>query len=169
MIGLSDLIAQFEADLLAQYGARMLPSHRQALSALKACRSRFAPQMLAACTGCQTRKVLPHSCGHRARSHCQHYDSEVWLQRQLKALLPATYFLVSFTLPAQLGHLAWSHQRFFGQGVCSQTPSGAGGGGFNPTGRLARAVGGGLKGSGRRAGGTEVSGALLVSRGGRRV
>jgi hypothetical protein len=33
------------------------------------------------------------------------------LQRQLKALVPATYFLVTFTLPAQLRALAWAHQR----------------------------------------------------------
>ena len=35
----------------------------------------------------------------------------MWLDRQLKALVPATYFLVTFTLPAQLRALAWSHQR----------------------------------------------------------
>ena len=45
-------------------------------------------------------------------THCQHHDSVLWLQRQLKALVPATYFLVTFTLPAQLRHLAWAHQRF---------------------------------------------------------
>jgi hypothetical protein len=33
------------------------------------------------------------------------------LQRQLKAQVSATYFLVTFTLPAQLRALAWSHQR----------------------------------------------------------
>lgn len=110
MIRLADLIAEFEPELHHKYGPRLLPSHFKALSALKACRSRFAPHMLATCSGCQTQAVLPHSCGHRACPHCQHHDSALWLQRQLKALLPATYFLVTFTLPAQLRHLAWSHQ-----------------------------------------------------------
>ena len=54
---------------------------------------------------------MPHSCGHRACPHCQHHDSQVWLQRQLGALVPATYFLVTFTLPAELRGLAWTHQR----------------------------------------------------------
>jgi len=49
--------------------------------------------------------------GHRACPHCQHHDSQVWLQRQLQSLVPATYFLVTFTLPAELRGLAWSHQR----------------------------------------------------------
>jgi hypothetical protein len=111
MMRLADLIAQFEPALRQKYGPRLLPSHLQALGALKACRSRFAPQMLAACSGCEAHAVLPHSCGHRACPHCQHHDSALWLQRQLKALVPATYFLVTFTLPAQLRHLAWAHQR----------------------------------------------------------
>ena len=54
---------------------------------------------------------MPHSCGHRACPHCQHHDSQVWLQRQLGALVPAIYFLVTFTLPAELRGLAWTHQR----------------------------------------------------------
>ena len=111
MMRLADLIAQFEPELLARHGPRLLPSQRQALAALKACRTRFAPHMLAACAGCHTQACLPHSCGHRACPHCQHFESAVWLQRQLKSLVPATYFLVTFTLPAQLRSLAWAHQR----------------------------------------------------------
>lgn len=111
MMRLADLIARFEPELLARHGPQLLPSQRQALAALKTCRTRFAPHMLAACPGCQTQACLPHSCGHRACPHCQHSQSEVWLQRQLKALVPATYFLVTFTLPAQLRALTWSHQR----------------------------------------------------------
>lgn len=111
MIRLADLIAAFEPALRHKYGQRLLLSHQHALAALKGCRSRFAPHMLATCTGCQAHAVLPHSCGHRACPHCQHHDSQLWLQRQLKALVPATHFLVTFTLPAQLRHLAWAHPR----------------------------------------------------------
>lgn len=111
MMRLADLITQFEPALLERYGPRLLPSHHQALAALKHCRSQFAPHMLAACEGCHVQRCLPHSCGHRACPHCQHHDSAQWLQRQLRALVPATYFLVTFTLPAQLRSLAWQHQR----------------------------------------------------------
>jgi hypothetical protein len=111
MMRLADLIAQFGPELRQRYAQRLLPSHHQALAALTTCRTRFAPHMLAACTGCHTQRSLPHSCGHRACPHCQHFESEAWLQRQLQALVPATYFLVTFTLPAQLRALAWAHQR----------------------------------------------------------
>ena len=67
--------------------------------------------MLAQCTACGDQRSVPHSCGHRACPHCQHHDSQVWLQRQLHSLVPATYFLITFTLPAELRGLAFGHQR----------------------------------------------------------
>ena len=111
MIALAELIERFEPALLQRYGDRLLPSQHQALAAMKRCRTRFAPRMLAQCGACGEQRSVPHSCGHRACPHCQHHDSEVWLQRQLNSLVPATYFMVTFTLPAELRGLAWGHQR----------------------------------------------------------
>ncbi len=54
---------------------------------------------------------MPHSCGHRLCPHYQHHESQQWLERQLKKQVPADYFLVTFTLPAEFRSLLWSHQR----------------------------------------------------------
>ena len=111
MIALAELIERFEPALLEHYGPRLLPSQHKALAAMKRCRTRFAPRMLAVCVACGEQRSVPHSCGHRACPHCQHHDSQVWLQRQLQSLVPATYFLITFTLPSELRGLAWGHQR----------------------------------------------------------
>jgi hypothetical protein len=111
VIALADLIERFAPQLLARYGDRLLPGHRQALGAMQRCRTRFAPRMLAQCKTCGQQRSVPHSCGHRSCPHCQHHESQRWLERQLQASVPASYFLVTFTLPAQLRNLAWSHQR----------------------------------------------------------
>jgi hypothetical protein len=111
VIALAELIERFEPDLLQRYGQRLLPSQRQALVAMKRCRTRFAPRMLAQCAACGEQRSVPHSCGHRACPHCQHHESQLWLERQLALQVPATYFLVTFTLPAELRGLAWTHQR----------------------------------------------------------
>ena len=111
MIALAELIERFGPEVLQHYGERLLPSHRQALAAMKRCRTRFAPRMLAQCAGCGEQRSVPHSCGHRACPHCQHHDSQRWLERQLQRQVPATYFLVTFTLPGELRSLAWQHQR----------------------------------------------------------
>ena len=111
MIALAAIIAQFESAYLAQYASSVLPSQRQALSAMKLCRSSLGPGMLAQCGDCGEQRVVPHSCGHRNCPHCQHFESQRWIERQTQALVPGSYFLITFTVPAELRTLVWQHQR----------------------------------------------------------
>ena len=111
MILLSSIIQRFETEFLAQYQGSLLPSHRKALAAMADCRSSASPAMLAQCSDCDHQLLVPHSCGHRSCPHCQHHESQQWLERQLQKQVPATYFLVTFTLPPTLRDLAFSHQR----------------------------------------------------------
>ena len=110
MIRLSSIIQSFEAEFLSTYKAA-LPSQLKALSALKQCRSTQSPVMVAQCDGCEKQVFIPHSCGHRNCPHCQHYESQQWLERQLNKQVPAEYFMLTFTLPKELRPLAWQHQR----------------------------------------------------------
>ena len=100
MIPLSTVIRRFEADYLRQYGATSLTSQRQALAALRQCRTAMAPRMLTACSACDEQRLIPHSCGHRSCPHCQHHESQQWLERQLRKQVPGSYYLITFTLPA---------------------------------------------------------------------
>lgn len=111
MILLSSIINQFESDCLAQYSGRILASHRNALAAMKVCRTQYSPRMLAGCSKCDHQSYVPHSCGHRNCPHCQAHESQQWLERQLHKQVPAEYFLLTFTLPAEFRPLAWCHQR----------------------------------------------------------
>lgn len=111
MILLSAIIATFEADYLARYGETILPSQLNALHALKRCRTSASPVMRAQCSACDHTELVPHSCGHRACPHCQHHESQRWLERQLAKQVPATYFLLTFTVPEALRPLAWSNQQ----------------------------------------------------------
>jgi len=111
MIALASIIERFGQDYLAQYGGSVLPSQRQALSVMKNCRSRLGPCLLAQCGDCGQQRLVPHSCGHRNCPHCQHFESQRWIERQTQALVPGSYFLVTFTLPAELRALVWRHQR----------------------------------------------------------
>ena len=108
---LASVIERFEAEYLAQYTP--LPSQLQALAAFKRCRTRLAPSMVAQCgnDSCNAQRVVPHSCGHRSCPHCQHFESQRWIERQSRQLVAGPYFLMTFTLPAELRPLAWAHQR----------------------------------------------------------
>ena len=110
MIRLSSLIHTFEAQFLAQYRGRLRSEHYRALAAIKQCRTQASPMMQVQCTGCDQHKRVPHSCGNRHCPHCQHHESQQWLERQLKKQVPAEYFLLTFTLPAEFRALAFAHQ-----------------------------------------------------------
>ena len=111
MITLASIIERFESAYLTQYQSAILPSHRHALAAMKRCRSSMAPRMLAQCSRCDEQRLAPHSCGHRNCPHCQHFESQQWIERQTQRLVPGRYFLITFTLPAQLRTLVWQQQR----------------------------------------------------------
>ena len=113
MITLASVIERFEADCLAQYCATSLPSHTKALAAMKRCRTQLAPRMLAHCGACGRERVVPHSCGHRNCPHRQAHKSQAWIERQLQRQVPASYFMLTFTVPAELRQLAWYHQSWF--------------------------------------------------------
>jgi hypothetical protein len=110
MIRLGAVIDTFETDFLTQYRSRLTADHHRALAAMKQCRTQASPMMQVQCTGCAHQKLVPHSCGHRHCPHCQHHESQQWLERQLKQQVPAEYFLLTFTLPAEFRGLAFAHQ-----------------------------------------------------------
>jgi hypothetical protein len=111
MITLASVIERFEVDYLAQYRRAILPSHRQALAAMKGCRTSMGSAMLAQCSVCDEQRLVPHSCGLRNCPHCQNFESQRWIERQTNRLVAGSYFLITFTLPAELRSLAWQHQR----------------------------------------------------------
>lgn len=110
MILLSQLIDEYEQDLFSAHGHQLLPGHLKALEAMKRCRTSGSRIMVAQCDQCQHQVFLPHSCGHRNCPHCQHHDCQQWLIRQREKLLPVDYFMITFTLPAQLRPMAWLNQ-----------------------------------------------------------
>lgn len=110
MIRLAHVMETFEADFLAEYADRLNANQRRALAAMQICRSQAAQRMQVRCEDCAHKIFVPHSCGHRHCPHCQAHESQRWLEKQLQRQVPASYFLITFTLPAEFRTLAFSHQ-----------------------------------------------------------
>ncbi len=106
MIRLAEVITRYEADLRRHYGMRLRPQHLRALAAIQRCRTPASPKFQVACDSCHHQQLIPHSCGHRHCPRCQQHEGQQWLERQLNKQLPAEYFLLTFTLPAELRALA---------------------------------------------------------------
>ncbi|HEY3618645.1 MAG TPA: transposase [Candidatus Sulfotelmatobacter sp.] len=110
MIRLASVINTFKTDFLAMYRHKLSSAHLGALAAIQRCRTQASPKMQVACADCDHQVLVPHSCGHRHCPHCQHHESQQWLERQIKKQVPAEYFLLTFTIPAEFRALFWAHQ-----------------------------------------------------------
>jgi hypothetical protein len=95
----------------SRHGAATTTEQWSALNAILGCRTDQYEQMLLSCQNCPWQSSCYRSCGHRACNQCQNHNSTQWLERQTAKLLPVEYFMVTFTLPAELRGLAKSNQK----------------------------------------------------------
>ena len=107
---LANLIHQYRPAFEDKYANALLPGHRNAINAIRRCRTPEAGEMQLYCNECTTHSHQPQSCGHRSCPKCQNHAASQWLDRQRTKLLPVEYFMITFTLPFELRALAWHHQ-----------------------------------------------------------
>ena len=110
MIPLAEVLRRHWPAYERKYRARLLPSHRRAVAAILSCRTPALGGQLYRCD-CGQQHYAYHSCNHRACPQCGHAGATEWLQRQRRKLLPVPYYLVTFTVPAQLRQVIRSHQK----------------------------------------------------------
>ena len=107
----ADVLRRYGDEYLERFGATMPGEHKKVLRAIRACRTGELGAVLYACQSCGTVHMVARSCGNRHCPTCQHEKTQAWLEKQTDRLLPCPYFLVTFTLPAELREFARSHQR----------------------------------------------------------
>jgi hypothetical protein len=108
---LAEIFGQYGGQYRAKYGERLLPSHRRAMADIERCRTAALGGHLCYCEHCDEVHYCYHSCQNRHCPECQHRAGQAWLERQQGRLLPAPYFMVTFTLPEELSRLARRHQK----------------------------------------------------------
>ena len=97
--------------LLERHGHRITAHQRRALDAMARCHTGALGTTAMACRGCDQLRFRHRACGHRSCPGCQHHATADWLARQRAKLVPADYFMVTFTLPAALRPLAYRHPK----------------------------------------------------------
>jgi hypothetical protein len=111
MTTLADIFQQYGPDYCRQYGEEMLYSHLRVLRAVVRCRTPALGGHVYHCPDCDEVAYCYHSCRNRHCPQCQQGLAQQWLARQQALLLPAPYFLLTFTLPASLRLLARQNQK----------------------------------------------------------
>jgi hypothetical protein len=78
------------------------PQQYRAIRAISHCRTPALGGRAFACKQCGHLHFAYHSCNHKACPQCGALAAHRWVQRELAKLVNAPYFLVTFTLPAEL-------------------------------------------------------------------
>ena len=108
---LAEIFRRYGAAYRQKYAAGLLPSHRQTMRDIERCRTDALGGQVYSCPTCGEVGYSYHSCRNRHCPKCQHEQAQEWLALQQELLLPVPYFLLTFTLPAELRTLTSRNQK----------------------------------------------------------
>jgi hypothetical protein len=111
MPSVAQVLRRYGGEYLERFGDKMPAEQRTVLHAIRACRTGQLGTVHYVCASCGRTHVLGRSCGNRHCPTCQQHKTKAWLENQTARLLPCPYFLLTFTLPAELREVARRHQR----------------------------------------------------------
>jgi hypothetical protein len=100
-----DALRRFLPAHLRENSHAMSEAQRRAAWAITHCRTAEMGGHLHACDSCGEREFHFHSCNHRSCPQCGKGATAEWVERQLAKRVGAPYFMVTFTLPAELRRL----------------------------------------------------------------
>ena len=80
------------------------------MSAIEHCRTAALGGHVEACDDCGHWRIAYNSCRNRHCPKCQGAAARTWLAEREADLLPVGYFHVVFTLPAEIGEIAWQNK-----------------------------------------------------------
>ena len=106
------------ADIFRSVGPAYRVSHAghlslhqlKVMSAIETCRTAALGGHVEACDECGHRRIAYNSCRNRHCPKCQGAAARTWLAEREADLLPVGYFHVVFTLPAEIGEIAFSNK-----------------------------------------------------------
>ena len=111
MLEVADILRAAGPEYRRVNATRLSLSQRKAMRDIEECRTAALGGHLQACEYCEARRYSYHSCRNRHCPKCHGEQTRRWLDTQRSRLLPVPYFLLTFTLPAELRPLARSHPK----------------------------------------------------------
>lgn len=108
---LASIINQYYDSFMDKYAYSLSPVQTKALNSIRDCREIESGEVFISCIHCDHTEWRPLSCGNRNCPKCQNHNTSQWIDRQQSKLLPALYFMITFTLPFEVRPLAWQNQK----------------------------------------------------------
>jgi putative transposase/transposase-like zinc-binding protein len=107
----ADIVRLHGEAYLRQHASSLSSAHKRALRDISACRTPLLGGHVYQCGHCQEKIFSYHSCRNRSCPKCHQAQTQRWINKQRDRLPACSYFLVTFTLPAELSPLARSHPK----------------------------------------------------------
>ncbi len=99
---LADILQEHFPSYAQQNRAQLTAAHYRAARRVLSCRTPAMGGRVYSCTGCTKKHYAYHSCNHRSCPRCGARDQALWSAKQESRLLPVPYYMVTFTVPAEL-------------------------------------------------------------------
>jgi len=110
-ITLADVLREHWPSYAAANRARLSAAHYRAVRSVLSCRTPMMGGRVYRCGSCSQTHYAYHSCNHRSCPQCGALDQQTWAAKQEAKLLPVPYFMVTFTLPAELRPIILAHPK----------------------------------------------------------
>ena len=107
----ADALRQFAPAYLEQHSSSVSISQQKVLGAIARCRTGALGGVHYQCDGCGHEHWVGRSCGNRHCPNCGHEKGQLWIEKQSAKLMPVPHFLVTFTVPRELGSVLRAYQR----------------------------------------------------------
>jgi hypothetical protein len=106
------------ADIFRDHGAAWREANRghvslaqmKVMSAIESCRTAALGGHVARCEDCAHTTIAYNSCRNRHCPKCQGAAARTWMEEREVELLPVPYFHIVFTLPAEIGDIAYTNK-----------------------------------------------------------
>lgn len=103
MSSLAEALAEHGPVFLSKF-QNQLPVHIQrVIGLITRCRTGALGGVHYHCEGCGRDHWVGRSCGNRHCATCGHEKTQLWIEKQRDRLMPVHHFLVTFTVPRELG------------------------------------------------------------------
>src|SRR5438105_5774623 len=106
----ADVFRRYGEAYRQQHGASMSAGQRRVMTAIEVCRTAALGGHLERCDQCGYERNAFNSCRDRHCPKCQCLARAEWIQERQSELLEVPYFHVVFTVPQQIGAIAYQNK-----------------------------------------------------------
>jgi hypothetical protein len=107
----ADVFRRYGEAYRQEHGASLSMAQRRVMTAIEVCRTAVLGGHLEQCDHCGHQRNAYNSCSDRHCPKCQSLARAQWLQDRQSELLDTQYFHVVFTVPEQIGTIAYQNKR----------------------------------------------------------